>query len=222
LAQRLLFEATDHASEAILVARPQGDLYGNAPEKSHTVLLIIDVINDLEFPEGEQLLGQMLPMARELAGLKQAARQASVPVVYVNDNFGRWRSDFNAQIDHCLQDGTRGEQVVELLKPGNDDYFMLKPKQSGFSATPLELMLDHFGAKAVIIAGVATHICVLFTAVDAYQRGYKIIVPRDCVAANTSYETEIALQVMELRMEAETRPWREINWRALAKPAVKF
>jgi len=199
------------------VARPQGDLYGNAPEKSHAVLLLIDVINDLEFPEGDQLLEHMLPMARELASLKHAAREAGIPIVYVNDNFGRWRSDFNAQIEHCLHDGVRGEPIVKLLRPEREDYFILKPQQSAFAATPLELMLDHFGAKTVILTGVATHMCVLFTAVDAYQRGYEIIVPRDCVAANTDQDTRHALSVLESGVRAETRPWRGIDWDVLTK-----
>jgi nicotinamidase-related amidase len=202
------------------VARPQGDLYGNAPEKSEVVLLVIDIINDLEFPEGDQLLEHMLPMARELASLQHAAREAGIPVIYVNDNFGRWRSDFNAQIEHCLHDGVRGEPVVKLLRPEREDYFILKPQQSGFAATPLELMLDHFGAKTVILSGVATHMCVLFTAVDAYQRGYQIIVPRDCVAANTVDDTRHALQVMESGMRAETRPWRELDWDELTQRAT--
>jgi nicotinamidase-related amidase len=202
------------------VARPQGDLYGNAPEKSEVVLLVIDVINDLDFPEGDQLLEHMLPMARELASLQHGAREAGIPVIYVNDNFGRWRSDFNAQIEHCLQDEVRGEPVVKLLRPEREDYFILKPQQSGFTATPLELMLDHFGAKTVILSGVATHMCVLFTAVDAYQRGYQIIVPRDCVAANTVDDTRHALQVMESGMRAETRPWRELDWDELTQRAT--
>src|SRR4029453_17310074 len=67
------------------------DLHGNAPNQSHVALLLIDVINDLEFPEGDQLLRHALPMARQIAALKRRAKQAGVPVIYVNDNFGRWR-----------------------------------------------------------------------------------------------------------------------------------
>src|SRR5690606_15020323 len=124
-------------------------------DKAHAALLLIDVINDLEFPEGEQLLEHALPMARRLARLKQQARRAGIPTVYVNDNFGRWRSDFRAHIDHCLHDDVRGQPVVELLRPDERDYFVLKPKQSGFSSTALELLLDHISAQTVILTGVA-------------------------------------------------------------------
>src|ERR1041385_4554270 len=111
------------------------DLHGSAPDKADVALLLIDVINDLDFPEGEQLLRYALPMASQIAALKKRARISDVPVIYANDNFGRWRSDFNAQVDHCIQDHTRGRPIVELLRPEKDDYFVLKPKHSGFFST---------------------------------------------------------------------------------------
>src|SRR3954469_15805188 len=114
------------------------DLHGNAPDKSDVALLLIDVINDFEYPEGDQLFRQALPAAKKIAELKKRARAAGVPVVYVNDNFGRWRSDFQAQVEHCLEDGVRGRPVVELLRPSQDDYFVLKPKHSGFFSTTLD------------------------------------------------------------------------------------
>src|ERR1700738_3271819 len=117
------------------------DLHGNAPDKCAVALLLIDVVNDLDFPEGDQLLRHALPAARCIAGLKARARREGVPVVYVNDNFGRWRSDFRAQVEHCLRDGVRGQPVVELLWPDQDDYFVLKPKHSGFFSTALDTLL---------------------------------------------------------------------------------
>src|SRR3954452_7180587 len=104
------------------------DLHGNAPDRSDMALLLTDVINDLDFPEGDQLLRHALPMARQIAALKRRAKEAGIPVLYVNDNFGRWRSDFKAQVQHCLEEGVRGKGIVELLRPDEDDYFVLKPK----------------------------------------------------------------------------------------------
>src|SRR5438874_13291083 len=95
------------------VASKNPDLHGNAPDKAEVALLLIDVINDLEFSEGDQLLRFALPMADRIAELSSRAREAGIPVIYVNDNFGRWRSDFNAQVDHCLNDGVRGKPLVE-------------------------------------------------------------------------------------------------------------
>ena len=73
-----------------------------------------------------------VPMARNVASLKRRARQAGVPCVYVNDNFGRRRSDFRAQVEHCLKSDVRGRPLAELLRPAEDDYFVLKPMHSGF------------------------------------------------------------------------------------------
>jgi nicotinamidase-related amidase len=193
------------------------NLHGSAPDKSPVALLLVDVINDLEFPEGEQLLEQFLPIAENLARLKRRARQAGIPVVYVNDNFGRWRSDFSSQVRHCLQDNVRGQQIVELLKPESDDYFVLKPKHSGFYCTALELLLDHFGAERLIVAGVAANICVLFTANDAYQRGYQLHVPCDCVASNTATLTREALDEMRTVLDARIDPASEIDWQQMLK-----
>jgi nicotinamidase-related amidase len=196
------------------------DLHGNAPDHADVALLLIDVINDLDFPEGDQLLQHALPMARRIAALKQRARQEGVPVVYVNDNFGRWRSDLHAQVEHCLRDGVRGRPIAELLRPEKDDYFVLKPKHSGFFSTTLDTLLEYLGARAVVLTGMAANICVLFTANDAYMRDLHLAVPADCVASNTEEENRYALDQMRRVLKADIRPSAELSFRALAgKPA---
>lgn len=193
------------------------DLHGNAPDKSDVALLLIDVINDLEFPEGDQLLRFALPMARQIAALKRRARQEGVPVIYVNDNFGRWRSDFKAQVNHCLRDGVRGQPIVELLRPDEDDYFVLKPKHSGFFSTTLNTLLEYLEAKALVLTGIAGNNCVLFTANDAYMRDFDLAVPADCVASNTEEDNRYALDQMRRVLKADTRPSTELSFRDLCQ-----
>src|SRR5947209_12544443 len=193
------------------------DLHGNAPDKADVALLLIDVINDLDFPEGEQLLRYALPMARRIAALKERARRAGIPAIYANDNFGRWRSDFHAQVEHCLRDGVRGRPVVELLRPDQDDYFVLKPKHSGFFSTTLDTLLEYLGVRTVILTGVAANICVLFTANDAYMRDLHLVVPSDCVASNSEEENRYALDQMAKILKADTRPSTELSFQALAR-----
>jgi nicotinamidase-related amidase len=188
------------------------DLHGSAPDQSRIAVLLIDVINDLEFPEGDQLLEFALPMARRISALQEEARRRSVPVIYVNDNFGRWRSDFQSLVDHCLNDDVRGRDIARLLRPKSEDYFVLKPKHSGFCSTPLQILLEHLGADTLILAGMATNICVLFTANDAYQRDYQLVIPKDCCAANTVDLHTQALQQMESVLKARICPSAEINW----------
>jgi nicotinamidase-related amidase len=156
-------------------------------------------------------------MARRIAALKEVAKQQAVPVVYVNDNFGRWRSDFNTQVDHCLQEGARGKPVVELLRPGDDDYFVLKPKHSGFFSTTLDLLLQYLGVNAVVLTGIATNLCVLFTANDAYMRDFHLVVPSDCVAANTVEQNRYALEQIQKLLKADIRPSAEISFDALRR-----
>ncbi len=181
----------------------RADLFGNAPDKSRTVVLLIDVINDLDFPGADALLAQALPMAKQIASLKQRAKRASVPCVYVNDNFGRWRSDFRALVSHCLDAGVRGRSLAQLLRPDEDDYFVLKPMHSGFYSTSLSLLLKHLGAQTLVLTGLSTNNCVLFTANDAYMRGFRLIIPSDCVASNTREENDYALKQMSTVLKAE-------------------
>jgi nicotinamidase-related amidase len=186
-------------------------LHGNAPDKSSVAILLIDVINDLEFPEGELLLEFAIPMAKAIAALKERAKRSQIPVVYVNDNFGRWQSNFNSQVEHCLRDGVRGKPVVELLQPGDDDYFVLKPKHSGFFSTALDVLLRYLEVKTVVLTGMAANICVLFTANDAYMRDFQLFVPQDCVASNTGEENSRALSQMERVLKADIRPSAQLD-----------
>ena len=189
------------------------DLHGSAPDKSNTALLLIDVINDFEFPEGEELLRLAMPVGKNVAALKKRAKAAGIPCVYVNDNFGRWQSDFKKIVAHCRT--TRGSAFVELLLPDEDDYFVLKPKHSGFYSTSLHLLVTHFAAKNLILTGIAGNNCVLFTANDAYMRDFKIFVPSDCVVSNTEEENHHALKQMETVLKADVTPGAELDLNAL-------
>jgi nicotinamidase-related amidase len=193
------------------------DLHGNAPDKSAVALLLIDLINDLEFPDGDQLLDETRPIVPRIVELKRRARAAGVPVIYVNDNFGRWQSNFHAQVEHCLQDGVRGQAIAQELRPDEDDYFVLKPKHSGFFSTTLDILLDYLEVRTVILVGIAGNICVLFTANDAYLRDFSLLVPADCVASNTAHENQHALEQMRKVLKADVRPSPEIDFAELTR-----
>ncbi|MDQ3821134.1 MAG: cysteine hydrolase [Acidobacteriota bacterium] len=197
------------------------DLHGFVPDKAAVVLLLIDVINDLEFEEGEKLLRYALPMAEKIAALKKRCKQAEIPVIYANDNFGRWQSDFNKILEHCLEEDVRGRPMVEMLRPDEDDYFVLKPKHSGFFSTTLDTLLDYLQAKTLILTGVAANICVLFTANDAYMRDFNLVIPADCVASNTEEENDHALQLMEKVLKADTTRSDELDLEELKQTAER-
>ena len=186
------------------------DLHGSAPDKSGAALLLIDVINDFDFPEGEELLRLAMPVGKNIAALKRRAKEAGIPAIYVNDNFGRWRSDFKTIVAHSREEG-KGKEFVELLLPEEDDYFVLKPKHSGFYSTSLALLLTHLTATNLILTGIAGNNCVLVTANDAYMRVFKLFVPVDCVASNTEEETRHALEQMETVLKADTTISSELD-----------
>lgn len=156
-------------------------------------------------------------MADRIAALKRRARQAGIPAVYVNDNFGRWQSDLNNLIQHCLADEVRGRAIVEKLRPEEDDYFVLKPKHSGFYSTVLDVLLRYLHVHTVILTGMAANICILFTANDAYMRDYHLVVPSDCVASNTEDENRNALDQMRKVLKAETTPGERLDLEELKK-----
>jgi len=199
--------------------RKNSDLHGNVPDKATVALILIDLINDLEFEGGEALAEQVMRIAPNLAALRKTAKQRGVPVVYVNDNFGKWQSDFKKLVDHCLADDVRGRPLAELLKPDDDDYFVLKPKHSGFFSTTLDTLLSYLQARTLILAGVAGNICVLFTANDAFMRDFHLLVPADCIASNTAEDNDAALHQMRTVLRADTRPSAAIDWNALLHPA---
>ncbi len=135
------------------------DLHGNVPDTADVALILIDVINDLEFDSGEEVLRHALPMAEQIKALKRRAKTAGIPVIYVNDNFGKWQSDFNTVLKHCLEEDVCGKPVAELLRPDEDDYFVLKPKHSGFFSTTLDTLLDYLQVKILILTGLTGDIC---------------------------------------------------------------
>jgi len=190
-------------------------LHGSAPDESPVALLVIDMINAFDFEGAETMFPRALAAAKATAALRARARQAGVPVVYVNDNFGKWRSDFRTLLEHCLRDNVRGKPIAELLKPDKDDYFVLKPKHSGFQFTSLDVLLAHLGVDTLILTGVAANFCVLFTAHDAYMRDFHLVVPSDCVASQTEGDDRYALEHMGRVTKADIRSSAHVDFAAL-------
>jgi nicotinamidase-related amidase len=190
--------------------------HGSFPHRAKSALLLIDVINDLDFPEAEKLLEQAIPMTKSLLELKHRTKRHRIPSIYVNDNFGQWKSDFRQIFKHCTGRGVRGATISKRLRPEPDDYFVLKPKHSGFYSTTLDLLLEYLHVDTLILSGIATNICVFFTANDAYMRDYSLYVPRDCVAANSADESDYALSEMNKVLKADIRPSNEIDLKKLA------
>jgi nicotinamidase-related amidase len=194
-----------------------GDLHGNAPDESPVALLVIDMINAFDFEGAQDMLPRAVAVGGAIARRKKRAREAGVPTVYVNDNFGRWRSDFHQILEHVLR--SPGREIARLLEPQPEDYFVLKPKHSGFQFTTLNVLLEHLGARTLVLTGVAANFCVLFTAHDAYMRDYRLVVPRDCIASRTEADDRYALEHMGSVTKADTRASQELDFGRLLAEA---
>jgi len=192
------------------------DLHGMVPDAAPVALLLIDVINAMDFDGGETLARNALPAARALAKLRQKAKALGIPVIYANDNFGKWRSDFREVVEHALEE-VPGRPIAKLLKPEKDDYFVLKPKHSAFYATTLDTLLKYLGTRRLVMGGFSGDVCVLFTAGDAYMRDLHVHVPSDCIASVNAEENRRALAYMRRVLDVRTAPSTAVDLDALLK-----
>jgi nicotinamidase-related amidase len=192
------------------------DLHGMVPDAAPVAVLLIDVINAMDFEGGEALARAALPAAERLAALRARARELGIPVIYANDNFGKWRSDFREVVEHALED-VPGRPIARLLKPDADDYFVLKPKHSAFYATALGVLLEYLGTRRLVMGGFSGDVCVLFTAGDAYMRDLHVHVPSDCVASVHDEENRRALAYMRRVLDVRTAPSTALDLEALLR-----
>lgn len=141
--------------------------------KSTTALLIADMINDfvvkgapLEIPRARRIVSHI---RRRVA----RARREGIPVIYICDKHRKDDPEFKVWPKHAVN-GTPGSEIIAELAPTSKDYIVDKTTYSAFFGTKLEKVLRKLGIKKVVVTGVCTEICVLYTAVDAFMRGYKV------------------------------------------------
>lgn len=181
------------------------------PAPGGVALVLIDVINAMDFEGAEALHRPALAAAEAIRGLRDEADALGVPVVYVNDNYGHWGSEKAAIVAFCRGRTKAGQAVVDRLAPREGDYFVIKPSFSGFYATNLPVLLPWLGATRLVLAGFAADICVLFTAGDAHMREYALWVPSDGVASESPDRHGWALSIMRNSMGAETRNTQQLR-----------
>jgi len=159
-----------------------------------TALLLVDMVNPFKFKNGEAHARIAREIAPPIAILKARVREAGGRCIYVNDNFGSWRSNF-LEICERARNGLAPE-VMTHLEPEDNDLFVLKPRHSAFLQTPLPTLLDALGSEHLVIAGITADACVLMSALDAHMRGFDVQVPADCTAALSEERKAAALLVM--------------------------
>jgi nicotinamidase-related amidase len=180
-------------------------------DKPGTALLILDMISEYRYPDGERIMRSALRAAPNIARLRDRAHAARLPVIYVNDTAGKWESDPKAFVDRCMQPDSRGRKIVQLLAPTPEDYFMFKPRHSAFFGTPLHALLEQLRIHRLIATGITSHQCVLFTAMDAHVREYELIIPSDCVGAGAAADTRHALYIFSHALMAKVVGSRQVR-----------
>ncbi|QHE87121.1 cysteine hydrolase family protein [Hydrogenophaga sp. BPS33] len=180
--------------------------------RSRRALLLIDFINPLDFPQAPDLAPSALTAAKAASRLARAARDRNIPVIYANDNFGRWRSDFSTLVVRLSKGHSPSASIARLLRPQRGDLTLLKPMHSAFFGTPLDILLDQIGVRSLIIAGLATDICIQLSAADAFLRRLSVHAPEDCTAAESPQKKEAALAYMRDILKCDTRPWQRSRW----------
>ena len=200
----------------------QGDaLKARTASANGVALLLVDVINAFDFHGSGPLIRAADAASHGIARLAGRARRRGVPVIYVNDNFGQWRSDFQAIVTACSAAERPGSASVLRLLPQQIDYFVLKPQHSGFYCTTLDPLLVHLKIHTIVVAGFAANLCVMFTANDAHMRGYRVVVPSDCTAANTAALTKKTLEHVVHALHGRVALGSQINFRQLAQAPKK-
>jgi nicotinamidase-related amidase len=159
---------------------------------SADALLVIDVINDFEHEDGDRLLASFEERLTAMTEALSGARAAGVPVIYVNDERGRWDSDAPALIRAVLE-SVRGAGIVEHLAPRSGDRFLLKHRYSAFDHTPLDLLIEQLQVDRLVLIGAATEGCIVQTAIDAREHGLKTTIIADACAGTDPELEAIAL-----------------------------
>ena len=160
------------------------------------------MISRFDFPDGPRLVRAASRAARKIAVVKQRARRAQWPVIYVNDTAGKWESDPHEFVRRCAAAESLGREIVKLIEPTESDFFIFKPRHSAFFETPLNSLLKRLGTSRLYLTGTTSHQCVLFTAMDAHIRGYQVVIPRQCIAAPKSAQTRHALAILADAVDA--------------------
>jgi len=171
---------------------------------SNTAVLFVDVINDFDFDGGDKLLANTKEILPNMVKLKKFAVDNDLPIIYVNDHYGIWQADFNKITAYCTND--RDHDVIEAIKPTENDYFLIKPRHSAFFQTPLQSLLDDLKKTNLIISGIAGDICVLFTAKDAYMYKFNMHVPKNCMVSEEEETNKYALYLMKTVMKVNIEP----------------
>jgi nicotinamidase-related amidase len=172
-----------------------------------SALIVVDMLNEYDHEDSEVLVESVravLPAMRELV---ERAQRDQTPIVYVNDNYGDWGAGRPEIVERAI--AGRAADLVEPIVPAEGTWFIAKARHSIFYETQLEYLLREQGIERVVLVGQVTEQCILYSALDAYVRHFKVAVPADAVAGIHEDLADAALRMMERNMRADITSARD-------------
>lgn len=169
-----------------------------------SALVVTDLLTTYDFEDADRLAESVEQAVPAVRTLLRRAEEAQVPIIYVNDNYGDW----NSSAEELLRRGLEGRRpdLVEPVRPPRDASFVIKARHSIFYGTPLEYLLSQLGVDRIVLCGVVTEQCILYSALDAYVRQLRVAVPPDAVAHIDADLAQAALEMMRRNMDADLGP----------------
>jgi nicotinamidase-related amidase len=158
-------------------------------------LLIVDVIQDFDHVDGERLLESFRARHAQIVAALERARDEGIPVIYANDNRGVWDGNAPRLVEQAL--AGRGGELISTVAPREGERFLVKPRYSAFDHTPLDLILRELGVERILLAGAATEMCVVQTAIDAREEGLKVTILAYACATTDERMEELAFEYAE-------------------------
>ncbi|MFE6847249.1 isochorismatase family cysteine hydrolase [Streptomyces sp. NPDC057686] len=175
-----------------------------------TALIVIDMLNTYEHEDADALVPSVHDALSAVQELLKRARNASVPVIYVNDNFGQWRSHHGELLEAAL--AGRHPELVEPIAPDEDSLFVLKARHSVFYETPLNYLLRQLGVQHLVRCGQVTEQCILYSALDAHIRHFDVSITPQAVAHIDPELADAALRMMETNMSTTLVPLDDLTF----------
>lgn len=176
------------------------------------VLLGVDLLADLDHEDGARLADSLRARSEGVTAAFAEARRTRLPIVYANDDGGRWDGDGRGVVERALA-GPVGD-LVASIRPRAQDYLILKPRYSAFVGTPLELLLHELGAERILLCGAATEMCVAQTAISAREHGFKVTVLASACACIDGDDERLALDYLDRIVGCQIEP----GWPAPREP----
>ena len=170
-----------------------------------TALIVVDMLNPYAHEDADVLAESVQArLERIVAAIDQAKRRDDVQLIYVNDNYDAWEAGLDAIVERALA----GEHpdLVEPIVPTQPVPFLPKGRHSIFYETALDHVLRIGDIERVLLVGQVTEQCILYSALDAYLRGYKVVVAPDGVAHIDEDLAQAALRMMQRNMHVDLAP----------------